>query len=87
MIGAICLLLALYAFQMLPVNYAGFALLALGIILMIGEVMAPSFGVLGIGGIISLVIGSVILIDTDVPGYMMSRPLIGALAAGQPASA
>ena len=79
-IGAICLLIALYAFQMLPVNYAGFALLALGIILMIGEVMAPSFGVLGIGGIISLVIGSVILIDTDVPGYMISRPLIGALA-------
>jgi membrane-bound serine protease (ClpP class) len=79
-IGAICLLIALYAFQMLPVNYAGFALLALGIILMIGEVMAPSFGVLGIGGIISLVIGSIILIDTDVPGYMISRPLIGALA-------
>jgi membrane-bound serine protease (ClpP class) len=79
-IGAICLLVALYAFQMLPVNYAGFALLALGIILMIGEAMAPSFGVLGIGGIISLVIGSVILIDTDVPGYMISRPLIGALA-------
>jgi len=79
-IGAICLLIALYAFQMLPVNYAGFALLALGIILMIGEAMAPSFGALGIGGIISLVVGSVILIDTDVPGFMVSRPLIGALA-------
>jgi membrane-bound serine protease (ClpP class) len=79
-IGAICLLIALYAFQMLPVNYAGFALLALGIILMIGEVMVPSFGVLGIGGIISLVIGSIILIDTDIPGFTVSRPLIGALA-------
>ncbi len=79
-IGAICLLTALYAFQMLPVNYAGFALLALGIILMIGEAVAPSFGVLGIGGIISMVIGSIILIDTDVPGYAISRPLIGALA-------
>jgi len=79
-IGAICLLIALYAFQMLPVNYAGFALLALGIILMIGEAVVPSFGVLGIGGIISLVIGSIILIDTDVPGFAVSRPLIGALA-------
>lgn len=79
-IGAICLLVALYAFQMLPVNYAGFALLALGIILMIAEAVAPSFGVLGIGGIISLVIGSIILIDTDVPGFAVSRPLIGALA-------
>jgi membrane-bound serine protease (ClpP class) len=79
-IGAICLLLALYAFQMLPVNYAGFALIALGIILMIGEAMAPSFGVLGIGGVISLVIGSIILIDTDVPGFSVSKPLIGALA-------
>jgi membrane-bound serine protease (ClpP class) len=65
---------------MLPVNYAGFALLALGIILMIGEVATPSFGVLGIGGIIAVVIGSIILIDTDVPGYAISRPLIGALA-------
>jgi len=78
--GAICLLIALYAFQMLPVNYAGFALLALGIILIIAEAAAPSFGVLGIGGIISLVIGSVILIDTDVPGFAISRPLIGGLA-------
>ena len=79
-IGAICLIIALYAFQMLPVNYAGFALLALGIILMIGEAVVPSFGVLGIGGVISLVIGSIILIDTDVPGLTVSRPLIGALA-------
>jgi len=79
-VGAICLLIALYAFQMLPVNYAGFALLILGIILMIGEVVVPSFGALGIGGVISIVIGSIILIDTDVPGFMVSRPLIGAIA-------
>ncbi len=78
--GAICLLIALYAFQMLPVNYAGFALLVLGIILMIGEAVVPSFGALGIGGVISVVIGSIILIDTDVPGFMVSRPLIGAIA-------
>jgi len=79
-IGAICLLVALYAFQLLPVNYAGFGLLILGIILMIGEAVAPSFGVLGIGGVIAVVIGSIILIDTDVPGFMISRPLIGAIA-------
>ncbi|RLE15548.1 MAG: nodulation protein NfeD, partial [Actinobacteria bacterium] len=79
-IGAICLLIALYAFQLLPVNYAGFGLLILGILLMIGEAIAPSFGVLGIGGVIAVVIGSIILIDTDVPGFMISRPLIGAIA-------
>jgi len=79
-IGAICLLIALYAFQMLPVNYVGFALIVLGILLMIFEVMSPSFGVLGIGGIISMVIGSIILMDTDVPGFTVSRPLIGAIA-------
>lgn len=79
-IGAICLLVALYGFQMLPVNFAGFALLFLGIILMIGEAVAPSFGALGLGGIISMVIGSIILIDTDVPGFVVSRPLIGAIA-------
>ncbi len=79
-VGAICLLTALYAFQMLPVNYAGLALIVLGIILMIAEVMAPSFGALGFGGIIAMVIGSIILIDTDVPGFEVSRALIGSIA-------
>jgi len=79
-VGAISLLMALYAFQMLPVNYAGLALIVLGIILMIAEVMAPSFGALGIGGIIAMVIGSIILIDTDVPGFSVSRTLIGSIA-------
>jgi membrane-bound serine protease (ClpP class) len=79
-VGAICLLMALYAFQMLPVNYAGLALIVLGIILMIAEAMAPSFGALGFGGIIAMVIGSIILIDTDVPGFVVSRSLIGAIA-------
>lgn len=79
-VGAICLLMALYALQMLPVNYAGLGLIVLGIILMIAEVMTPSFGALGFGGIIAMVIGSVILIDTDVPGFVVSRPLIGSIA-------
>jgi len=79
-VGAISLLMALYAFQMLPVNYAGLGLIILGIILMIAEVMSPSFGALGFGGIIAMVIGSIILIDTDVPGFGVSRPLIGSIA-------
>ena len=80
-VGAICLLLALFAFQVLPVNYAGLALIALGIALMVGEAFAPSFGALGLGGIIAFVFGSVILMDTDVPGFAISRALIGTVAA------
>jgi membrane-bound serine protease (ClpP class) len=79
-VGAISLLMALYAFQMLPVNYAGLGLIVLGIILMIAETQAPSFGALGFGGIVAMVIGSIILIDTDVPGFAVSRSLIGSIA-------
>ena len=80
-VGAISLLMALYAFQMLPVNYAGLGLIVLGIILMIAETQAPSFGALGFGGIVAMVVGSIILIDTDVPGFGVSRSLIGSIAA------
>ncbi len=79
-VGAICLLLAAYALQLLPVNYAGLALIALGVVLMIAELFAPSFGALGIGGVIAFVIGSVILIDTDVPGFSISLSLIFSMA-------
>ena len=68
-VGAICLLLALYAFQLLPINYAGMALILLGIVLMVAEALEPSFGVLGIGGVTSFVIGSIILMDTNAPGF------------------
>ena len=78
--GAICLLLAAYAFQILPVNYAGLGLIALGIILMISEAFVPSFGALGIGGIIAFVAGSVILMDTEVPGFGVPITLIGSIA-------
>ena len=77
--GAICLLLAAYAFQILPVNYAGLGLIALGIILMISEIFVPSFGALGIGGIIAFVAGSIILMDTDVPGFGIPRGLIASI--------
>ena len=79
-VGAICILLALYAFQVLPVNYAGLALIVLGVVLMIAEVFVPSFGALGIGGIIAFVAGSVILMDTDVPGFGIPLALIGSVA-------
>jgi membrane-bound serine protease (ClpP class) len=80
-VGAICILLALYAFQVLPVNYAGLALIILGILLMIGEVFVPSFGALGLGGIVAFVVGSIILMDTDVPGFGIPAALIGSVAA------
>ena len=79
-VGAISLFLALFAFQVLPVNYAGFGLIILGIILMVAEAFVPSFGALGFGGVVAFVIGSIILMDTDAPGFGVSLPLIGAVA-------
>ncbi len=75
-VGAISLLLALFAFQVLPINYAGLGLILLGIAFMAGEVFMPSFGILGIGGIAAFVIGSLMLVDTDVPGYGISWTVI-----------
>ena len=79
-VGAISLLLALYAFQILPVNYAGLALVALGLIFMLAEAFVPSFGALGIGGLIAFVVGSVILFDEAGADYAVSLPLILGLA-------
>jgi membrane-bound serine protease (ClpP class) len=81
-VGAICILLALYAFHLLPVNYAGLALMLLGIAFMVAEAFLPAFGSLGIGGLIAFVLGSIILIDTDnVPGFEIPYLLIGGVAA------
>ncbi|WP_432696140.1 NfeD family protein [Marinobacterium sp. YM272] len=79
-LGAICLLIALYAFQVLPVSYAGLGLILLGIGLIAAEVMMPSFGVLGVGGLIAFVIGSIILMDTDIPAFQIAVPVVAALA-------
>lgn len=80
-LGGICLLVALYALQLLPVNYAGFALILLGIGFMVAEAFLPSFGILGLGGIAAFSMGAVILIDTEVPGYGIPISVILATAA------
>ena len=80
-VGAICLLIALYAFHVLPVNYAGLALIVLGIAFMVAEAFLPAFGSLGIGGLIAFVIGSVILFDdAELPGFEIPYTLIAGVA-------
>lgn len=78
--GAIALILALFAFQTLPVNYAGLALLALGVGFMVLEAFVPSFGALGIGGTIAFVIGSVILFDDEAGQIRVAVPAIATFA-------
>jgi membrane-bound serine protease (ClpP class) len=83
-VGGICLLLGLFALQLMPISYAGLGLMILGIVLMIAETFVPSFGALGLGGLTAFIIGSVMLIDTDLPGYGIPWALIVpvALASG-----
>lgn len=80
--GAICLLLALYALQLLPVNYAGLGLILLGVAFMVAEAYLPSFGALGLGGVFALAAGALILIDTDLPGYGIPVALVVTVALG-----
>jgi membrane-bound serine protease (ClpP class) len=79
-IGAICLLTGLYALAALPVNYAGLALIALGIGLMIAEAYVASFGTLGVGGVVALALGATILIDTDIADFRIAWPVVGGVA-------
>lgn len=74
--GAICLILAFYAFQTLPVNYAGLLLIGLGIILFVLEAMITSFGLLSIGGIISFVLGSLMLFESPLPELELSLSVV-----------
>ncbi len=80
-VGGICLLLALYAMQVLPVSYTALGLLLLGLGLMAAEAWSPSFGILGTGGVIAFIIGSIMLMDTDLPAFQIALPLILAVAA------
>jgi membrane-bound serine protease (ClpP class) len=79
-VGVICLLLAAYALQVLPVNYAGLALIIVGIALMTAEAFAPSFGALGLGGIAAFVFGAIMMFDSDVPGFGISVGFVIGLA-------
>ncbi|HXF08486.1 MAG TPA: nodulation protein NfeD [Candidatus Acidoferrales bacterium] len=80
--GGICLLLALFAFQALPVNYAGMALVVFGVLLMVAEAVMPSFGALGIGGIVAFLFGSILLFDRDVPEFRIAWGLIFGIGLG-----
>lgn len=84
-IGGICLLLGLFALNLLPIDHAGAGLMLLGIVLMVSEVFVASFGILGIGGMIAFAIGSLMLFDTAAPAFSLSPALIGiatAISAG-----
>jgi len=84
-VGAISLLLALFALQMLPVNYAGLALMLLGVSFLVAEAFLPSFGTLGFGGIVAFAAGAVLLIDSDSPGYGIPLGLIAVVTASSAA--
>jgi len=79
-LGAICLLLALYGSQTIPINYAGVALILLGMGLMVAEAFAPSFGILGLGGIAAFVFGAILTFDSGIPGFGISVAFVVALA-------
>jgi membrane-bound serine protease (ClpP class) len=79
-IGGVCLLLALWSLQMLPINYAGLALILLGIVFFVAEAFVPSYGALGIGGVAAFAFGALLLIDSDTPGFGVPLPLIASLA-------
>ncbi|MCZ6809754.1 MAG: nodulation protein NfeD [Proteobacteria bacterium] len=78
--GVICLLLAAYALQVLPVNYAGLALIIVGIVLIVAEALVPSFGALGIGGIVAFIFGAIMMFDSDIPGFGISVTFVVGLA-------
>lgn len=79
--GVICLVLGLYALNQLPLDYAGLALVALGLAFMVAEALTPSVGILGVGGVAAFAIGAAMLIDTDVPEYQLSWSLIAVMTA------
>ncbi len=80
-VGGICLLLALFSFQLLPFSYTGLGLIGLGIAFLVAEVFLPTSGALAVGGVLAFALGAVILFDTDVPGYGVPLPLVLGLGA------
>jgi membrane-bound serine protease (ClpP class) len=78
--GAICLLLAMAALQVLPINYTGLALIGLGVGMLVAEAFLPSFGVIGVGGLVAFVLGSLLLFDTPDSTVRVDRGLIAGAA-------
>lgn len=74
--GALFLILAFYSFQILPINFAGLALIVFGLILLILEIKIVSYGLLSIGGIAAMILGSIMLIDTPDPLFQISKSVI-----------
>jgi len=81
-VGGICLLLAFFTFQVLPVNYAGVLLILFGLVLLVLEIKVASFGLLGAGGVVSLLLGSMILIDAPASELRVSLSLIVPVVVG-----
>lgn len=77
--GAICLLLGLYGLQLLPINYSGLALILFGLACMLAEAFLPSFGVIGFGGVIAFVIGALLLLDSEAPGFGLPLGLVAGI--------
>ena len=75
-VGGLCLLLAFFAFQILPINYAGLLLILFGLILLTAEAFTPTFGVLAAGGMLSMLLGAVMLVDTTVPAFQLGWPFM-----------
>lgn len=78
LIGGISLLVALYALNLLPINYAGAALVLLGIGLMVAEAHIGSFGVIGVAGVVAFVIGAIMMFPSGAPGFSLSLPVVAA---------
>src|SRR4029077_4898819 len=80
LVGGVSLLVALYALNLLPINYAGLALVLLGIVLMVAETHIGAFGAIGVGGIVAFVIGAIMMFPAEVPGLGLSIPVVAIVA-------
>ena len=75
-VGGLCLLLAFFAFQILPVNYVGLLLILFGLVLLVVELLTPTYGLLATGGIVSMVLGALLLVDSPAPELQLGWPFI-----------
>ncbi len=85
LVGTICLLLALYALALLPINYAGAALVLFGVALMVAEAHIGAFGALGVGGIAAFVVGALLMFPAPAPGFALSDGVVIGAAIGSAA--